>query len=136
MSRIPVLYLVLLVGCGRDGSGIAAVRGDVQSTVTLRLGETAPVPESSLLLTFDRVVEDSRCPVDVVCITAGNAAVALQVKSAGHAAEPIQLHLRREPREVSRQGYTLALVDLQPAVRTDQPLPGASYRATVSVAAP
>ena len=116
MSRIPVLYLALLAGCGRDGAEISAVRGDISSTVTLRLGETGPVRGTPLLLTFRRVSEDSRCPVD-------------------SASEPLELHLHREPREVSRQGYTLTLVGLQPALRTDQPLPRARYRATPSVVA-
>ena len=136
MSRIPVLYLVLLVGCGRDGSGIAAVRGDFQSTVTLRLSETARVPGSPLTLTFRRVLEDSRCPVDVVCVTAGDAAVELQVRSAARASELVQLHLHREPREASRHGYRLTLEGLQPALRTDQPLPGGQYRVKLSVVAP
>jgi hypothetical protein len=136
MSRILVLSLVLLVGCGRDGTEIAAVPGDVQSTVTLRLGETRPVRGTALLLTFRRVLEDSRCPVDVVCITAGDAAVELLVRTTVSTSEPVKLYLDRQPREMSRQGYKLTLQGLQPARRTDRPIPQAEYGATLSVVAP
>jgi len=136
MSRIPVLRLVLLVGCGRDGSGIAAVHEGLQSTVTLRRGETRPVSGTPLRLTFRDVTEDSRCPVDVVCVTAGDAGLDRLVASGGGASESVRLHLYREPRAVSHGGYTVTVVSLQPAPRAGRPIPPDQYRATLSVAAP
>ena len=50
----------------------------------LRVGETAGVVTSLAiaLVRFNGVIQDSRCPVDVQCITAGSATVLLSVQSA------------------------------------------------------
>ena len=50
----------------------------------LRVGETAGVVTSLAiaLVRFNGVTQDSRCPVDVQCITAGSATVLLSVQSA------------------------------------------------------
>ena len=46
-------------------------------TVTLALGQNIFVKEHQLNLTFDKVLNDSRCATDVQCIWAGNATVAV-----------------------------------------------------------
>jgi hypothetical protein len=48
MSRISVLCLVLLLGCGGDEPEIVAVHGGLESTITLQVGETRPVPGTPL----------------------------------------------------------------------------------------
>jgi hypothetical protein len=50
----------------------------------LRVGETAGVVTSQAidLVRFNGVIQDSRCPVDVQCITAGSATVLLSVQTA------------------------------------------------------
>ncbi len=39
--------------------------------LTLTLGQSAILPGSGSRLTFERVVQDSRCPMDVTCVWAG-----------------------------------------------------------------
>ena len=46
-------------------------------TVTLAPGQNIFVKEHQLNLTFDKVLNDSRCATDVQCIWAGNATVAV-----------------------------------------------------------
>ena len=46
-------------------------------TVTLALGQNIFVKEHQLNLTFDKVLNDSRCATGVQCIWAGNATVAV-----------------------------------------------------------
>ena len=50
----------------------------------LRIGETAGVATSQaiVLVRFNGVIQDSRCPVDVECITAGSATTLLSVQTA------------------------------------------------------
>lgn len=44
---------------------------------TLKYGETAQLADDPLRITFDKVVEDSRCPVKVQCVWAGRVIVGL-----------------------------------------------------------
>jgi hypothetical protein len=73
--------------------------------------------------------------VDVVCITEGDAALELLVGTAGSAPELARLHLYREPREVSRHGYQVTVVSLEPELHAGRAIPPAQYRATLSVLA-
>ena len=49
--------------------------GDVQ----LHVGETATLEGGALLVTMVQVAEDSRCPMDVMCVWMGRAVVTLHV---------------------------------------------------------
>ena len=44
----------------------------------LRIGESAVLP-GDLKVTFNRVVFDSRCPIDAICVAAGEARLALRL---------------------------------------------------------
>lgn len=48
-------------------------------------GQTAKIGPNGPLVNFLEVVEDSRCPLDVVCIWAGRAIVRIGVSSPGDA---------------------------------------------------
>jgi hypothetical protein len=52
----------------------------------LALGSTARIRGTDLYITFERVVEDSRCPVKVQCVWAGEVTLELRIRS-GDAAE-------------------------------------------------
>lgn len=71
----------------------------------LRVGETAGVVTSLAiaLVRFNGVTQDSRCPVDVQCITAGSATVLLSVQSA--------LNVRDITMEVPPEGTVEVVVD-------------------------
>lgn len=104
-----------------------------------RAFELAPGQEAvveGLTVTFQRVSGDSRCPIDVVCVWEGDAAVALLLRAAPGAAEPRELHTSGQmgERETSYSGYTVRLETLQPATRASEPIRAYDYRATLVVA--
>ena len=50
--------------------------------VEFRLGESVELPGQGIGISFDQVVEDSRCPANVVCVWAGKAVIELTVTKA------------------------------------------------------
>jgi hypothetical protein len=64
-------------------------------------------------LKFVRVVSDSRCPVNVTCVWAGDAALELRVFK-GKQTENLTLHTGLEPRGATVMGLKLTLQNLQP----------------------
>lgn len=69
-----------MAGCDSAGPS-EQDRADAQpAEAEIPLGGAVQI--SGLSITFDRVIEDSRCPSDVMCIWAGSAAVALTIDGA------------------------------------------------------
>lgn len=88
------------------------------------VGSVARLLDSDLLVRFDTVTEDSRCPQDVTCVWEGNATALVTLDSAGTAMQAQFATSKPEP--VRAFGWTVELRTLRPA-RTSQtpPIPSA-----------
>lgn len=101
--------------------------------VAMHIGDTAAVEGEGVTVEFVSVVEDSRCPVGVQCVRAGRVVVAVRVSRAGQAGE--EINLASDPKDASAKtvnGYTVALVNVQPAKTVPGPSPS-EYVITVVV---
>ena len=96
----------------------------------MKIGETIGVGE--LRLTFRSVEGDSRCPIDAVCVWAGDAEIALKIEQ-GNQAAVAALHTMLEPKKTEWNGYTIALVTVQPAPSSGKPIDPKDYRAQLIV---
>ena len=82
-----LLFVLVLTACTSQ-SGTQLPEADyfvsAGQQFALRVGETAGVVTSQaiVLVRFNGAIQDSRCPVDVQCVTAGSATVLLSVQSA------------------------------------------------------
>ena len=95
--RFPAILAVVLIAaclgatCGGNPTEPTAV--PLGQPFDLRAGQSAVVP-GGLKVTFDRVVSDSRCPIDAICVWAGEAVIALKL-SRGFAA-PVEREVRAD----------------------------------------
>lgn len=96
----------------------------------MKIGETIAVGD--LRLTFQRVENDSRCPIDAVCVWAGDAEIALRIEQGSQAAVAA-LHTHLEPRKTVWNGYTIQFVSLAPSLSASSPVDPAQYRAQLLV---
>lgn len=126
MKGLVHLALVLaLTGCG-DGTG-PEVDGRLEAVInapqelTLSYGEEKPVGGSVLRVSFARVVEDSRCPVDVVCVWAGNARVELGIRMGMGPTIPLHVNTTLEPRFTDWNDIRVTLLELLPQPREGDP---------------
>lgn len=65
---IIIILILPLVACGNASTEVYANLGEEFS---LSIGQTANIKGQALQITFEDVIEDSRCPSDVTCIWAG-----------------------------------------------------------------
>ena len=79
------------------------------------------------------VTEDSRCPVDVVCVWEGNAAVVVGLTLGTGPTHPFTLNTALDPRSAEHGGYRVTLVGIEPAPRSDAPIAREAYRATLRI---
>jgi len=117
---------------GRPSSTVVVVDSDFD----LPVGYSAHLDGTSFTITFNGVTADSRCPLGVMCIQAGNATLSLTVTDGASTKTPVLLYANPTPTtpdSVKVGGYELHLVTLQPVRRRDVEIAPASYVATLNV---
>jgi hypothetical protein len=127
---------IALVSCSHVAYGCAAHPSQPSRPLgqpfDLKAG-TSAVLADGLRLTFDRVRADSRCPLDALCIQAGEAIVVLTL--AQSAGAPVEQELRTTPAfsEAAYLSYVIKLVALVPYPRSAQQIRPEDYVATLTV---
>ena len=96
----------------------------------MKIGESFGI--NDLKLTFKSVDADSRCPIDAVCVWAGDAEVALKIDQGSQSAVA-SLHTMVEPKKTVWNGYTISLVTLTPVRQASKPVEPKDYRAQILV---
>lgn len=119
-----------MVGTNAPGTPKAA---EIGSDFELSPSQSAVVDGGALRVTFVKVSADSRCPADVQCVWAGDAATALILGSANGETTTATLHTTLTPHSVMSGAYDVALVGVKPAPRQGSTIPQASYVATFRV---
>ena len=80
-------------------------------------GQTAEVKRSGTRVTFRQVREDSRCPVDVTCVWAGDATVEVVISRTGAPDDPRLLSIHPPNNEVLSGNLRIRFVGLTPVPR-------------------
>lgn len=109
------------------------VRANVGSAFQVRAGEVAELDSGNLRIAFRGVSTDSRCPEDVTCVWAGDAALTLGVSVGGADWEWVTVHTAVDPRVVTRSVYALSVVSLSPATRQSRAIEQRDYVAELRV---
>ena len=128
-GRGPVACFVLLAAVALAGcQSVTAVQHD--GTFALQVGDRARVNNGDFVLHFVAVPQDSRCPVDVQCVWAGDAAVRVELTSSGRTRQR-DLHTNSTVGSVSAEhdGYVVELLDLTPVPRSGQVIEQGDYTA-------
>lgn len=111
-KRMPLLMTVIVsTSCGTSATG---PQDGIPREVVLPLGQEVIVEGTVLRLAFTRLVEDSRCPANVVCVWAGNAAVEVGIAVGTGPAQPLVLNTGVEPRSVEQNGVRVTLLEVTP----------------------
>ena len=116
MRTLPAALAAVLALAACDGGPL--VRGAYTGEAEVELGTAVAL--DGLAVSFDRVVEDSRCPEDAVCIWPGMAVVALTVEG-----RPLTLPVvdpdRVAESDVRFGNLVLAAIDLVPYPQHENP---------------
>lgn len=101
--------------------------------VTIHLNYKQEVAiDNKLNLRFEGVGADSRCPIDAICVWAGDGEVFLRV-SVDNSSQRYTVHTTLEPREIIIDNYFIQLVNLLPSVRSDRRIAQEDYNIEVKV---
>lgn len=92
MARVAVVLLLvlLLTSCVVEEQE-PLVEAALDRPFVLEQGQSALIGSEDVLVTFVNVVEDSRCPSDVVCVWQGDVTVKLEVSFLGGESLEVEL---------------------------------------------
>jgi hypothetical protein len=123
---------LLLVASACTGVQTAAVV-EPGASFTLAPGETATVKGADARITFNKVTDDSRCPVDVTCVWAGDAKIGITISRNGVPDETRILSITPPNQEATVGNLRIRFVSLAPVPHQADPSPRRNYRATLVV---
>jgi hypothetical protein len=135
VRALVLIPLLSFAGCGGgDGADAMSKSAGLGSEFVLGYGETAAV--GPLTLRFVAVTEESRCPINLMCVRAGNGRIQVAAASRGHS-DILDLGIPEGPNFATFDGHVIELVHLDPLPVSPNPPPShASYRATLRVDGP
>ena len=76
-------FLAIVLTASGCGGGPSDVQAGLNKEFSLSMGQRALIVGENLEISFEEVVEDSRCPRDVVCIWAGRVTCMVALEHAG-----------------------------------------------------
>ena len=132
MRRALALGAIALAaaGCTTVESAIVAEPG---VEFALPAGKTAVVNATGARVTFRQVKEDSRCPVDVQCVWAGDAKIELTISRNGAADDVKVISLTPPNNETTSGDLRIRFVGLAPVPRQAESSTSRTYVARLIV---
>jgi hypothetical protein len=128
---------VVLTVCVILAAGCLKVQSPIEPNVALgtpfdlKVGSSAVAP-GGLTIRFDSVPSDSRCPINAICVQAGEGVVALTL-SAPRTRGAREVTTAPNRSEISFDDYLIKLSALQPHPFAGHPTPPGDYVATLTV---
>jgi hypothetical protein len=106
--------VVATAGCATVDTAIVAEPG---TEFALPVGKTATLNGTGTRITFSQVTNDSRCPVDVQCVWAGDAKIELTISRGGSPDEAKVLSITPPNNETTSGDLRIRFTGLAPVPR-------------------
>jgi hypothetical protein len=129
LAIFPLLFVLTTTALAQPVSDVKQVA--LNQEFEIKVGQR--VSAEGLKIGFGTVAEDSRCPVDVTCVWAGNAKVILKLSKTGRRPAQINLNTGLEPKHKLYDGYDVKLVKLSPQRKKGEKIKRGDYVATLIV---
>ena len=126
-----VAFALLATGCLSISTPLEP-NAPLGSPFELKVGQSAVVP-GGLTVRFDAVLSDSRCPIDAICVQAGEARIAMTLSVSPR--DRVQREWRTNPTgfEVRFDDFAIQLGELHPYPASSAPTAPGDYVATLTV---
>ncbi len=99
----------------------------------LKIDQEAKVEGEDLIVKFDSLLEDSRCPEGVNCIRAGNARIRIKSWKGNQTPSTFEINTDEGAKSSSYLSYEIALVALKPQPKPDAKVQPNEYNAMLVV---
>ncbi|MBN1455808.1 MAG: hypothetical protein JW945_06135 [Methanomicrobia archaeon] len=127
---LVIILLISVTGCVRNQGDVTVGLGEV---FTIGVGQSARITGEDMVITFEEVIGDSRCPQNVVCVWEGVASSHVRITHQGTSYSLVlnQPGLTEQAQE-HFINYTLTF-SLHPYPRAGEEISPGEYRLTLTV---
>ena len=133
ISTIPAL----LLGVACSSSVATSCSDEDAPRYALHVGGSHVIGTTSWSVKLDSVISDSRCPLGVLCIQAGEALLAMELTNpAADAIPPDNPHFALGTTQLTVNGFRFFQTDIQPVRMQNQTIDQSAYVATLRVGLP
>ncbi|MEO8573995.1 MAG: hypothetical protein ABI481_08490 [Pyrinomonadaceae bacterium] len=101
-------------------------------TMRVQINKEKRVAKGKVSIHFTELIEDSRCPTDTNCVWAGNAKIKIRVTGYGRS-QDLTMDTNGPHQGANAEGYSIKLVSLTPAPRSNIRINRNGYVATFEV---
>jgi hypothetical protein len=112
---------------------VMSVKAQTNQQIKLAVKKQKTVTKDKLTVKFVSVMEDSRCPIGVDCIWAGNAKIQIKVTSRKGISKTFELNTGIQPQTIQFEGYEIKLGELSPHPKANVPANPNGYTANFVV---
>jgi len=132
-AALSVVLIALIIGCSK---GMPTEVSD-DTTVALRVNKPVSIEDKSIVMNVVRIENDSRCPTDVSCVSAGNAVVVFTAEFGNLPVIPAEQFVNTtiEPRSATVGSYAFRLDSLTPRPISTATIAQSQYVAHMTVSA-
>jgi len=109
-AKVSMKKLILVIIAMMGVAGVASAARN--ETVSMYVGQQKTIDRGQITISFLSVVDDSRCPVNVQCVWAGNAKIKIAVSKGRAVAQTFELNSTLDPRTITAYGYKISFGDL------------------------
>jgi hypothetical protein len=100
----------------------------------LKIDQEVTIEGEGLAVTFESVLEDSRCPEGVDCIWSGNAKIRIRSSKQKQTPATIELNTDAGPKSSSYLNYEIRLVRVKPSPKPNEAVRPQEYKAALIIA--
>ncbi|KAF0151220.1 MAG: hypothetical protein FD143_2159 [Ignavibacteria bacterium] len=126
---ISLIFLLTFSGCQDDvllpSHSSIDITKDSPKEAALKIGESVLL-NNEMLITFTGVGADSRCPIDVICVWAGDAEIKLKLRK-GNLEREVILHTGLLPNSALFDGYEIYLASVLPFPKSNENIKPGQY---------
>ena len=125
--------VVIMAFIGLNAASADPAKVSLDKEFSLGIGQTASIEGEKLVIKFMAVLEDSRCPINVVCVWAGNGKVELEAIDIDGQNKTVSLNTEDEPGAATLKGHKLKLISLRPPRIDGVPISSGDYSVRLRV---
>jgi hypothetical protein len=108
------MFVIIMASIGLSAALAGPAKVPIDKEFSLGIGQTASIEGEKLVIKFKAVLEDSRCPINVVCVWAGNGKVEFEIIDIDGQNKTVILNTEEEPVAATLKGHKLKLISLRP----------------------